>query len=79
MFQFKYNLYVEVKRTPEESPLNEFDQNKRLWIQVNDIDNELYQQHYTPTQYHTDTKILSTEQYVPDILRKLSVESSGNC
>lgn len=69
---------MEVKRTPEESPLPEFDDaHKRLWLKVSDIDNKLYQQHYTPTQYNTDMKILSTEQYVPDFLKKLCTESTG--
>lgn len=69
---------MEVKRTPEESPLIECEQDKRMWIKVDDIDDELYQQNYAPTQYHTDIKILSTEQYVPDFLKKLCVENTGN-
>lgn len=70
---------MEVKRTPEESALQEFDGGKRLWLKVNDIDNELYHQHYTSTKYNTDIKILSTEQYVPHFLKKLCVESTGIC
>lgn len=77
MFQFKFNLYVQVKRTPEDLPLQEFDADKRIWLKVEDIDNELYQQHYTSTQYNTDIKILSTAQYVPVFLKKLCIERTG--
>lgn len=77
MFQFKFNLYVEVKRTPEDSPLQEFGADKRIWLKVEDIDNELYQQHYTSTQYNTNIKILSTAQYVPIFLKKLCIECTG--
>lgn len=66
-----------MKKTPKESPLQEFEGEKRLWLKVEDIDNNLYQQHYTPTEYNIDMKILSTEQYVPDFLKKLCVESTG--
>lgn len=70
---------MEVKRTPEESPLQEFDKDKRLWLKVDDIDNKLYDQHYTPTQFNTDMKILTTEQYVPAFLKKNCVECTGIC
>lgn len=70
IFQFKYSLYVEVKRTSQDSPLEEFDGAKRLWWKVDDIDENLYHQHYVPTQFNTDLKILSTEQYIPPFLKK---------
>lgn len=68
---------MEVKRTPEESPMQEFDNEKRIWLKVDDIDNNLYDQHFTPTQFNTDMNILSTEQYVPAFLKKYCVESTG--
>lgn len=68
---------MEVKRTPEESPLQEFDMGKRLWLKVDDIDNGLYNQHYSPTQFNTDVKILSTDQYVPLFMKKYCNESTG--
>lgn len=68
---------MEVKRVPEDQPLEEIIEGKRLWLKVTDIDNELYQQHYTGSLYHTDKKILTTEQYVPDFLKKLCIESTG--
>lgn len=70
-------MYVEVKRTPQEQPLEEFDQGKRLWLKVDDIDDDLYQQHYTSTEFNTDIKVLTTEQYVPDFLKRLCIESIG--
>lgn len=66
-----------MKRTLKESPLQEFEGDKRLWLKVEDIDNNLYSQHYTPTEYNKEMKILSTEQYVPDFLKKLCVGSAG--
>lgn len=69
ILQFKYSLYVEVKRTSQDSPLEEFDGEKRLWWKVDDIDGDLYHQHYVPTQFNTDMKILSTEQYIPPFLK----------
>lgn len=68
--QFKFNLYVEVKKTLATCPLEEFVSGKRAWLKVNDIDNELYNEHFVPTCFNTDVKILTTEQYVPPYLRK---------
>lgn len=68
---------MEVKRTSEESPLEEFEDGKRLWLKVEDIDDDLYQQHYTSTEFNCDIKILTTEQYVPAFLQKLCMESSS--
>lgn len=64
---------MEVKRTLPEEPLLEFDElgRTRLWMKADDIDDELYQQHYIPTEYNTATKILTTQQYVPEFLKKL--------
>lgn len=70
-------MYVEVQRTPEDSPLQEFDQGKRVWLKVDDISDKLYQQHYVATECNKDIKILSTEQYVPDFLKKLRTECTG--
>lgn len=58
-------------------PLEEFNDGKRLWLKVEDIDNELYQQHYTSTQFNTDKKVLTTEQYVPGFLKRLCIENTG--
>lgn len=59
-----------MKRTSQDSPLEEFDEEKRLWWKVDDIDENLYNQHYKPTKFNTDLKILSTEQYIPPFLKK---------
>lgn len=66
-----------MKRTPQNSPLEEFNGEKRQWWKVDDIDGDLYHQHYKPTKLNTDLKILSTEQYVPPFLKKFC-ESTGN-
>lgn len=76
-FQYKFNLYIEVKRTT--GTLEEFDaNNKRIWIKVNDIDDNLYSKHYVPTVYNTNIKILTTEQYVPIYLKNDVSQNTGN-
>lgn len=59
-----------MKRTTQDLPLEEFDDEKRLWWKVDDIDGNLYRQHYKPTKFNTHMKILSTEQYIPPFLKK---------
>lgn len=56
-------------RVKEDSPLIEFNGLKRVWWKVDNIDNQLYCQHYKPTLYNTTYKILTTEQYVPPYLQ----------
>lgn len=74
-FQFKFNLYVEVKRTLKTEPLDEFNENgNRIWLKVDDITNDLYQQHYRPTVYNTGLTILTTNQYVPPYLKTSSFQ-----
>lgn len=66
--QFKFNLYVEVEKTPESLPLTEFKGDKRLWLKVDNLTDEQYQQHFKPTLFNTNMKILTTEQYIPPYL-----------
>lgn len=69
LFQFHFNLYTEVCRVKKDAPIEEFDGVKRIWLKVHDIDIQLYNEHYKPTLYNTDCKILTTEQYVPPYLK----------
>lgn len=64
-FQFNFNLYVEVKKNPVGSSLDEFNDGKQMWLKVTDMTNEIYQQYYKPTVYNNDIKILTTKPYVP--------------
>lgn len=68
--QFKFNLYVEVKRTLATCPMEEVNMGKVKWLKVEDINNDLYNDHFKPALFNTDVKILTTEQYVPKYLRK---------
>lgn len=68
---------MEVNRTLSTSPLQEFDGNKRIWLKVDDISKELYYQHYKPTVYNIDYKILTTEQYIPPYQRMFMHEGNG--
>lgn len=58
-------MYTQIKRVDKSSPLNEYQDNKRLWWQVQNVSNELYDEHYKPTEYNKDYSILTTEQYIP--------------
>lgn len=73
-----------MKRTSQVSPLEQFDGEKRLWWKVDDIDEDLYHQHYEPVEFNTNFKILSTEQYIPPFLMKFCGSTSkfsqyGSC
>lgn len=58
----------------------EFDKldGKRLWWKFDDITEELFSQHLTPTVYHPGIAILTTEQYVPPFLKVDAFKTSGN-
>lgn len=47
----------------------EYNGSKRLWMEVFDIKNELYAEHYKPTLYNTSFAILPTSKYVPPYLK----------
>lgn len=66
-----------MKRISQDSPLEEFENEKRLWWKVDDIDGDLSRQHYKSTKFNTDLKILSTEQYIPPFLKKFCESTSG--
>lgn len=79
MLQFKFNLYFDVKRLSSKDELvTETVDGKRLWIKEEDISFEMYKQHMCPTIFNTDLKILSTQVYVPQYLRRLLSKKSGN-
>lgn len=75
-FQFKFDLYFQIKRSNTKIP--EFDsKNKRVWLEVKDLDNKVYSQHYRPTVYNTDIEIISTKQYIPEYLKSNTTECTG--
>lgn len=65
-------MYSEVLRVPANDDVKEFtdDRSKRLWWKVDDITDELYDQHWKPTVHNTQMAILTTKQYVPPYLPK---------
>lgn len=66
--QFQFNLYTEVKRVREK--IDEYEDGKRLWWELTDMTNEIYEGHYNPSYEQQKTyAILTTEQYVPPYLR----------
>lgn len=69
--QFEFNLYTEVKRAPNDSidGPEEIVDSKRMWMEVYDITNELYAEHFKPTVYNTSLAILPTSIYVPPYLK----------
>lgn len=56
--------------------MEEFKNGKRLWLLADDLSNEIYLQHYKPTLNHTNMKILTTDQYIPQYLRKFQRNNS---
>lgn len=68
MLQYKFNLYVEVKRTMKEEIIDEIVDEKRMWMKVDDITKEIYNKSYKTTG---DEKriILTTMDYVPEYLK----------
>lgn len=58
-----------MERTLATSPLEEHKNGKRVWLKVEDMTNEIYKQHFNPTNFNTHVKILTSEQYVPTYLR----------
>lgn len=79
-FQFKFNLYFEVKRlSPDDEPLTEMNEDKRLWIQAEDMSFEIYKEHLRTTIFNTDIKILNTQHYVPEYLKGILSKKLGKC
>lgn len=66
---------MEVKRTSEE--IDEIVNNKRVWLRVDDMNNELYSKCHSPTVYNTSIRILTTNQYVPPYLKREIFTSKG--
>lgn len=52
-------------RTPATSPLEEYEEGKQIWMKVDNIKEELYNQHYKPTIFKRDCCLLTTDQYIP--------------
>lgn len=78
-FQFKFNLYYEVKRVSlEDEPLKEMDGKKRLWMKDEGMSSEIYSQHLKPTIFNTDIKILTTEVYIPEYLKEICYTGNYN-
>lgn len=65
--QFKFHLYVEVKKTPKTDLLEEIKNEKRIWMKVDDITNEIYKKHFKTKI--SKMNILSTKDYMPDYLK----------
>lgn len=63
-----------------EVEIDEFVENKRIWMKVEDISNDLFDQHYRPLVHNVNMKVLTTKQYVPNYLKE-AVPCSGmyNC
>lgn len=79
-FQFKFNLYFDVKRLSSKDELiTETKDGKKLWIKAEDMSFEIYKQHLCPTIFNTDLKILSTHIYIPQYLQPLLSKKSGDC
>lgn len=79
IFQFDFNLYFEVKRISlEDKPLKEMDGEKRIWMKEEGMTPEIYRQHLRPTAYNTDLKILTTQHYVPEYLKRIFSKNTGN-
>lgn len=55
----------------QKEPIEEFQDNQRVWLKVENITDDLYSKHFKPTQYNTDYAILTTKQYVPSYLKNL--------
>lgn len=53
---------MEVKKTTEILP-------EKHWLAVDDITDDLFKQHYSPTECNKDIKLLTTEQYIPPWLK----------
>lgn len=70
LFQFKFNLYFEIKRTTDD--IDVFDENNvRTWMKVDDLDSTTCNKIFSPTVHNTNYKIITTETYVPPFLRNI--------
>lgn len=69
MSQFKFHLYVEVKKTLKTDPLEEIIDEKRIWMKVDGITNEIYKKHFKTTYFENKINILSTKDYMPEYLK----------
>lgn len=54
-------------RIPADKEIEEFEGTTRLWMKVDNINDDLYDDHFQST-IHTNVAILTTKQYIPPYL-----------